>query len=380
MPEYQELKDQARAKTRSLLAYSHSFRNMDREEQMALYKDLMDAHYKDLAQEQGLATEMAVAGDLINEDRHNTPGVKEAGKMLGDFVKNVDFPGFVRDLLNGVFEANLNANIKQMEAFQNLLREATKSLAQFVSQTNDDEALLRLVQTDNEYKLSMAKASSRGRRGGRGRRGTQEGNPTQSQTQPETKTEPGTNESKYTLVDKNGKEVNLNNNAIQAKILDAKLALAKERRTMLRETILMGVSRLVVEKGIIRASVNFTIDSFQDTFNTDTADVKNHSFEDSFSDPGFLGNLWGGTAKNTSKVSISTSNAKSESGTETSLAADMSGFVEIQFKSDYFKLDNFRETFDLGQGQVAQVPAGAAPPQQLPPQAPPPAPTDIPQV
>jgi hypothetical protein len=90
--------------------------------------------------------------------------------------------------------------------------------------------------------------------------------------------------------------------------------------------------------------------------------------------------LWGGTAKNTSKVSISTSNAKSESGTETSLAADMSGFVEIQFKSDYFKLDNFRETFDLGQGQVAQVPAGAAPPQQLPPQAPPPAPTDIPQV
>lgn len=55
----------------------------------------------------------------------------------------------------------------------------------------------------------------------------------------------------------------------------------------------------------------------------------------------------------------------------------MEGFVEIQFKSDYFKLDNFREIFDLGAGQVppTQAPQGGVP-QQLPaaPVAPPPTP------
>ncbi|MBD2458336.1 hypothetical protein H6G80_30250 [Nostoc sp. FACHB-87] len=368
MSDHQELKDQARSKTRSLLAYSQSFRNLEREEQMALYKDLVNAHYNDLAEQSGLSTEMA-AGDLIDADRHRNERIGGAGKdaadIMGKLVNKVNFPGFVRDLLVGVFDANQDANERQMRAYQQLLREATKSLSEFVNSIDDNEALFRLTQMNNDYKLSMAKTSGRGRRGRRG-----DNNQSAAQTQPATETP------KPILVDKDGKEVNMNDNVIQAKILDTKLALAKERRTLLRETILMGVSRLVVEKGVIRANVKFRIDAYEDTTNDDKA---NETLTNSVGfNAGFnFGSFGFGTSFNRTKSQVSIATSNTEMGSE--LSAEMEGFVEIQFKSDYFKLDNFRETFDLGQGQVAQVPAGAAPQQQLPPQVAPPAPPVTPQ-
>src|SRR5205085_398758 len=44
---------------------------------------------------------------------------------------------------------------------------------------------------------------------------------------------------------------------VKAKIMDAKIQMAREQRALLRETILMGVSRLVVERGRVQASVLF---------------------------------------------------------------------------------------------------------------------------
>lgn len=365
--DHQEIKDQARAKTRELLAQSQSFLALDRSEQMALYKDLVDAHYNDIAEAKGLATEMAVAGDLINADRHRSERIGRAGQttadILSDTVKKVDFPGFVKDLLNGVFDANLKANIKQMEAFQNLLKSASQSVSSFVNSIKDDEAMYRLAEMDNKYKVKMEKVKARGgTRPGTGSNAPAGATPTG--TTPEAATQ------QPVLVDQNGKKVNTNDSAIQAKLLDAKLAMAKERRTMLRETILMGVSRLVVEKGTIRAEVKFKIDATESTTNTDDATVDQTT---SFGlDLPFVK-----FSHTDSKITV----ASSESQLDTTSSTEMTGFVEIQFKSDYFKLDNFKETFDLGTGQVAagqlppgQAPAGAAPAQPLPAAAPQPAP------
>ena len=358
MPNQQELKEQARAKTRSLLAHSQSFRAMDREEQMSLYKELVDANYNDLAEEQGLATEMA-AGDMIDANRHINRRIgdanQDAAETLGKLVNKVNFPGFVRDLLVGVFDANQDANERQMRVFMDLMKQATKSLAEYVRQVGDEEALLRLVESNNQYRLSMSKAGGGRRRGGAGRRNANE--PAQGAEPP-----------KPVLIDQaTGKEANMNDAAIQAKILDARLALAKERRTLLRETLLMGVSRMVVEKGVIRANVKFNIDAYEDTVNDDRAQESRN--EGSSFNSGFFG-FGGGFSRQKSQVSIATSNT--EMGSE--LSAQMEGFVEIQFKSDYFKLDNFREIFDLGQGQIpapqSQVPP-TTPPQQLPPAPPP---------
>lgn len=378
MPDYQELKDQARTMTRSLLAHSQSFRALDRDEQMALYRELSDAHYNELAEAQGLSTAMATAGDLIDEERHinkRIGGVNDdVGDVAGKFIKKVDFPGFVRDLVVGVFNANIEANERQMRAFQNLLREATKSLAAFVNETDETEALVRLVQGSNQFTLGTSRRS----RSPRPKPGAP--NPPGQPPTPGLPAPPDPNAPPTpVLLDKNGKEVNMNAPDIKAKILDAKLALAKEKRALLRETLLMGVSRLVVEKGTIKAEVNFQISASESRFNVDQAQL---SKTKQISVGGF--GLFGIPpiyAKQENQISVATSDSEAS----TDVSATMSGYVEIQFKTDYFKLDNFRDLFDLGQGQL---PAGQtqAPRTQTPnapaaqplPAAPPAAPVETP--
>ena len=65
----------------------------------------------------------------------------------------------------------------------------------------------------------------------------------------------------------------------------------------------------------------------------------------------------------TQRSKISVSSAKSQASTD--LSAQVSGSVEIQFKSDYFRLDNFATMY----GPITAPPV---PPQQpaLPPAAP----------
>jgi hypothetical protein len=88
----------------------------------------------------------------------------------------------------------------------------------------------------------------------------------------------------------------------------------------------------------------------------------------------------GGHTSSTRKSKISVSSAKSVSNTE--LAAKVAGSVDITFKSDYFKLDNFAALYQggmdggarLGPSQQVVQPAapGAAPAPGMPaPVAPP---------
>jgi len=46
----------------------------------------------------------------------------------------VDFPAFVASLVAGTFEAIVDASIRQMEAYADLLADATKSVDRFVSE------------------------------------------------------------------------------------------------------------------------------------------------------------------------------------------------------------------------------------------------------
>lgn len=375
MTENLALKEEARALTRSLLAQSQSFLGMERTEQMALYKDLVNAHYNDLAEQQGLAVSMGdeyTAGGAIDPNRHINSRIgskdKSAANVAEEFIKGIDFPGFVRDLLVGVFDANQDANERQMKAYTELLKEATKSLASFVSAVKDDEAMVRLVESDNNFKLAKAKIDSK-KRPPRNQGGGKRDNPG---NQPENTTASQDQQPGMVLIGKDGKEVNMNDSSIQAKLLDAKLAMAKERRTLLRETLLMGVSRLVVEKGTIRANVKFQIKADESAESSDyaTADTQRGEGESSSVYAGvsvgygiFSANFGASRTKSKSKVMIGYSDASTDSKQSTSMQAEMEGFVEIQFKSDYFKLDNFTQLFDLGQGQIAQGPPGQAKPQ-----------------
>lgn len=341
------LKDHARARARELLARSASFQGMGREEQLSLYKDLVNANYRKLAEQQGLAVPFASpkkisdlidddrqASDLIDDDRHRNERIEQAGDLAGDFVDSVDFPGFVKDLLKAVFDANLKVTVEQMEAYINLMKSATASISKFVNAIDDTAAFGYLAENnDDEFSLDFDDNEK-----------DENGSP------------------KGVLTDKDGNPVDIGDNAVKAKIMEAKIAMAKEQRALLRETILMGVTRLVVEKGTVKAGVLFDIKASERIEKKDKAGIKSSGSTSGSGHvgTGLIGKIFGGGSVggslSTRKTQISVSSAKSQSSTD--LAAKLSGNVEIIFKSDYFKLDNFATMYGPVQGEE-EAKAGA---------------------
>src|ERR671917_23824 len=99
MPNHNEIQTVARKQTQEMLGRCPSFLSLPRSEQAALYKDLVSERSGALAVQAGLS------------------------------VREVDFPKFVRDLLKGVFDANLEVTLKQMESYTALMKAATASIA-----------------------------------------------------------------------------------------------------------------------------------------------------------------------------------------------------------------------------------------------------------
>lgn len=356
MTESQAVQDLARAYTREELNVP-TFRQLGIDDQRALYKDVYQRHVKRLTQPPQAAArafaEPKKAGDLINDSRHLNKRIDQAGELAGGFVDEVDFPGFVKDLLKGVFDANLKVTLDQMEAYQKLLKAATQSLTTFMSKIKPEAAFGYLAENNgDEFGLSFSdKDDDVDAEGNR----------------------------KIVLTDKDGNAVDTEDTRIKTRIMDATLQMAREQRAMLRETILMGITRLVVERGNVKASVLFDIKASEKIEKSDKAALQEQSSKSRSitASGGFLGSLvpgvTGGGTYSSRKTTLSVSSAKSVASTD--LAAKLTGSVDITFKSDYFKLDNFAAMYGPLGGAGGPPPTAAAPgvpggaPAALPPGA-----------
>lgn len=350
MRSQQDVTTRARAKAQEVLVQIPQFHEMPWNEKLSLYKSLVDENVRAMSGPKGNGVATAMAGpqkssDLINDKRHENRRIDQAGQLAGEFVENVDFPKFVRDLLKGVFDANLQVTLQQMESYQKLLKTATKSVAEFVNAIDNTAAFGYLAESkSDEFSLDF------------------------DDKDPDDNGQP-----KAVLTNKEGERVDIGDNEIKAKIMDAKIAMAKEQRALLRETILMGITRLVVERGKVKASVLFNIKAGEAISKNDKAAMKEaHSSGTSMkAGGGFLGSIFGspagGHTRSDSKTQISVSSAKSQS--TTSLEAKLAGEVEIIFKSDYFKLDNFMTMYSgvtSGDRAAVQGPPGVQPAGTLP--------------
>lgn len=341
--------DQARERARQILGSSPTFMSLSLSEQADLYREIMDSERRALARREpaeAFATPRRGrpsdrASDLIDDRRHENRRIDQAGDLAGEFIDEVDFPQFVKDLLEGVFDANLEVTLKQMSAYQELLKTATQSVAKFVQAIDDAASFAYLAENNSdEFNFDFGDEDESG-------------------------------EAQPVLTDKDGNVVatggqDIGDNQIKARIMDAKIKMAQEQRALLRETILMGITRLVVEKGVVKASVLFDIKATEKIEKRDKAGISKSraSTREAKASTGLLGKLIGGggasTTTTTRQSKISVSSAKSQS--ETQLAAKVAGSVEINFKSDYFKLDNFAEMYappTAEERAAAEAPGGA---------------------
>jgi hypothetical protein len=360
MSNTQILKDLAREYTRNSLAQSASFSQLSPDEQREIYRHVYQQQYRELSERAPTNGSKAMtarafaennASSMVDPNRHYSKRIDQAGELAGDFMEQVDFPGFVQDLLKAVFDANLRVTLEQMAAYQNLLKSATESVAKFVNAIDDTAAFGYLAENNSdEFNLGFAD-------------------------------EPDENGQKRTiLTDKSGEPVDIGDNQVKAKIMEAKIAMAREQRALLREVILMGVSRLVVEKGNVKASVVFDMKVKEQVQTSDKAGIQDvtSSGTSVSHQTGIIGRILGGGVdggytRSRRRTQISVSSAKGESNTD--FAAKVAGSVDITFKSDYFKLDNFAQmygpnTAGIGVPQGPGAPGAAAPPALAPGAAP----------
>lgn len=337
-PTLNDLADQARQMARAQLSRSAGFRAMPLAEQSDLYQHVVRENLDRLSQQHGLASAMENRGPGAKMGFGGyDPGFQGSTDAFNELVDSVDFPKFVADLLKAVFNANMKVMKSQTDDFIRLMREATKSTADFVKKVKDDDTFAYLAESRGDQFNVMLDRQADGSQ-------------------------------KLALTNPQGEKVDMEDNEVKARIMDAKIAMAKEHRAALREVLLMGVTRLVVEKGEVEAAVEFRITANRAS-NVTHQDQNINTVNANFSYDPPLGGLFGGPSGSVSvsntNIQINTSNkdAKDE------LFAKLMGKVNIKFKTDYFKLDNFANMYADGGVSALKPAAPAAGAPALPPGA-----------
>ncbi len=323
MPELspEEIKNLARSEAKEVLSRSSAFQIMSRADQMSTYKDMVLANAKRLSEQQKSGFLDTLRGsqtadrasDLIKDSRHKHD-IGRGVEAFDELVDTVDFPTFVKDLVKGVFDANMAVMKEQTENYIRLMKEASKSVAQFVKQVSDEDAFGELANSNDNFNLSFDDEGAK-------------------------------------LMSKDGQPADMEDNEVKAAIMDAKLKIAKEHRKILQQMIMMGITRMVVDKGTIKAGVAFDFKSKTEADFQDKAMNKNSSSGGSNfrASGGLIGSIFGGPSGGTSNsrqsTSVSVSSAKSSMRDE--LSANLTGNVELQFSTDYFKLDKFVDLYKI---------------------------------
>ena len=242
----------------------------------------------------------------MNPENFDNDRIEQAGQLAADFIQDVDFPGFVRDLIHGVFRANIEVMHEQTNDFIRIMKMATQSLAQFVNKIDDTSTFAYLVDKEPD-KFSF-----------------------QLPPIPDDDEEAAAQPQQPVLTDKQGQPLDLGDNMVKAKIMDAKIAMAQEQRALLREVLLMGITRLVVEEGNINAAVVFDIKAKENIVRTGQQVNERVTTSGGNFGGSFFGLFGGGRSSTERKTEITVSSAKGTANTELAAENHWLGFHQIQ--------------------------------------------------
>jgi len=274
-------------------------------------------------------------------DEFDTRATGAVGGITKEVLNAVSFPTFVADLIQGTFQAIVNASIQQMEAYGKLLSNVAKTVDQFMSDNiTDNNARDYLVESHPaHFQIERGEGGARVKV----RDGADE------LAKPDFKSEFGLNE-----------DLSLDDEAIEKTLVPAaRRRLALSRHSMLSTMVLMGINRIVVTSGRIYAKMGFHIDA-RDTGAAQSASQYDYRKDSAAFAHGFFGFGGGGAATRTSVAYVSST--KKDSSDEINLSTDLTGEVEVKFKSDYFPMERFArpEMIALIQGHTPNPQANPA--------------------
>jgi hypothetical protein len=362
-----------RDRVRELLLSTPAFRELPEPQRRALAHDMVRIASYIVGGKQGdNAPAMALVGALADDERPPTASgdmkesgaaaAHEGGKALEELVDAVDFPKFVAGLIDGVFNAIVDASIKQMQAYAELVKNVAKSVDEYMKD-NVSANQARDYLTER-YPDQLQVDTSAG--------------------QPSVKLKPDADSSQMPdffadlgLPTQGGA---IDDEQLEREIVPAaRKRLALDRQQMLATMVMMGINRIIVTDGSIKANVVFdlsTKDAVQRANNL-TRTATFHEHENQQRRPGFFGWFSGYTSSNrhTSLTVQTVATRKDESQSSVDTKARLAGEVNVRFRSETFPLEKMSELIapDLRDKVQGRVPRAAAPQPAAPALAPLPA-------
>lgn len=268
-------------------------------------------------------------GFVRDEEGRFTPvAASNVARITEDTLNAIAFPTFVADLIKGTFQAIVDASIQQMEAYAELLSNVSKTVDDFMKDNI----------TDNNARDWLAGAYPQVIRidtsGDRPRAVPAKG--ADDAPQPDFRRDLNLSE-----------DVGVDESTIEEVLVPAaRRRIAQSRQQTLATMVLMGMNRIVVTRGRIKAAMGFRIDTtdrsraeFASNFETKTEMTAKYGW--------FLSPYSASVKSSVAYVSSSKKNSESE----IDVSADLTGEVDLQFKSDYFPLERFADTAVIAQIQ-----------------------------
>ena len=293
------------------------------------------------------ATPPAAAGAPPAAPAKAPPATETLARRTGALVNEVDFPGFVAQLVHGTFDAIVDASIRQMESYSSLVSAVAKTVDQFTEENvSVNQARDWLAQRyPGEVVVIL---------------------PTAEQPQPRLAPR-AEGLTPVWLVDYGVDGEEFTAELLEDRILpQVRTKVGSERQQLLATMVLLGMNRVAVKDGSISAKVMFRAAA------NDVAKVGYAAG----ADPQGSAN-WGERGSNTyggASTMVSTLGVNAQSGTE--LSAQLFGEVKLNFVSESLPLDRLADQAKIAlvqrnapgvrQQGAAPAPAAAAPPSPSP--------------
>ena len=276
------------------------------------------------------------------------PATETLARRTGALINEVDFPGFVAQLVHGTFDAIVDASIRQMESYADLLSSVAKTTEQFTEENvSPDQARDWLAQKyPGDVSLHLPRGTDEVAAG--------------AQLAPRVE---GASPAWLADFGLDGQE--LSTEVLEEQVLpQVRKKVGAERLQMLSTMVTLGLNRVVVKDGSVSAKVMFRAAA------KDASTVQYAQSPDGNAGAG--SSNWG-TRGNNAYAGVSTLvqtvNVNAQSSTD--LRADLFGEVKLNFVSETVPLDKLADPVHASLIQrhaargitaaVAAAPALAAP-------------------
>jgi hypothetical protein len=276
-----------------------------------------------------LKERLAKKQDLVGKDF--VAGAGKAG--VADFkalVTAVDFPKFVSGLIQGVYISIVDASIKQMQEYGKLLAGVVKSAQEFADENVSVGSARSFLMQTFPNSLEMEQGDD-------GQQRLKLKDDLDDKDRPD-----------FKKVLQMQEDIQLSEENETKIVAAAQLSLARSRQRQLAMMIAMGINRIIVTDGEIKATVLFDMKAKDRAARQTFASTSDDTTGSTSTSSG--GGLWssGGDQDVTTSVSSAYSQEAAQSQSELDLKAKLSGSVTVKFKSETFPLERMASAEELG--------------------------------